>query len=64
MFRVIVLKIDLQTCRERLLNRECNFTTESEHEFSSCESSVTDPDYKLDVHSNYKDIIEQDVIMS
>ncbi|XP_018361716.1 PREDICTED: adenylate kinase 8 isoform X1 [Trachymyrmex cornetzi] len=58
--RVIVLKIDVQTCRERLLNRECNFTTESEHEFSSCESSVTDPDYKLDVHSNnYEDIIEQ-----
>ncbi|KAG5333893.1 KAD8 kinase, partial [Acromyrmex heyeri] len=57
--RVIVLKIDIQTCRKRLLNHECNFT--SEHEFS-CESSVTDPEYKLDVHfNNYKDIIEQDL---
>ncbi|XP_011059575.1 PREDICTED: adenylate kinase 8 [Acromyrmex echinatior] len=57
--RVIVLEIDIQTCRKRLLNHECNFT--SEHEFS-CESSVTDPDYKLDVHfNNYKDIIEQDL---
>lgn len=63
MFRVIVLKIDVQTYRERLLNHECNFPTESKHELSSCESSMTDPDYKLDVHSNnYKDIIEQDVI--
>ncbi|XP_018349405.1 PREDICTED: adenylate kinase 8 isoform X1 [Trachymyrmex septentrionalis] len=59
--RVIILKIDAQTCRERLLNREWNFTTESEHELSSCESSMTDSDYKLDVHSNnYKDVIEQD----
>ncbi|KAG5334543.1 KAD8 kinase, partial [Acromyrmex charruanus] len=57
--RVIVLKIDIQTCRKRLLNHECNFI--SEHEFS-CESSVTDPEYKLDVHfNNYKDIIEQDL---
>ncbi|XP_018300325.1 adenylate kinase 8 isoform X1 [Mycetomoellerius zeteki] len=60
--RVIVLKIDVQTYRERLLNHECNFPTESKHELSSCESSMTDPDYKLDVHSNnYKDIIEQDL---
>ncbi|XP_018397943.1 PREDICTED: adenylate kinase 8 [Cyphomyrmex costatus] len=60
--RVIVLKIDVQTCRERLLNRQCNFTTKSEHKFSSCESLMTDPDYKLDVYSNnYKDTIKQDL---
>lgn len=63
MFRVIVLKIDVQTCKERLLNRGCDdFIIGSEHDLSSCVSSVTGPECKLDVHSNdYKDIVE-DVI--
>jgi len=61
MFRVIVLKIDIQTCRERLLNRGLDLIIENKHDLSSCESSVTNPDCKLDVHSNDYKNIEQDV---
>lgn len=51
MFRVIVLKVDVQICRERLLDCRHNVVTE------------IDPDCKLDVYSkDYKDVVEQDVI--
>ncbi|XP_077263818.1 adenylate kinase 8 [Temnothorax americanus] len=60
--RVIVLKMDVQMCGESFLNRQCDIITKSEHDFTSCESSATDPDSKLDVYFNdYKDIIEQDL---
>ncbi|XP_011690163.1 PREDICTED: adenylate kinase 8 isoform X2 [Wasmannia auropunctata] len=61
--RVIILKIDIQTCRERLLNRECNFIAGSENDVSSWEFLMMKPDCKLDDnHSNdYKDIVEQDL---
>jgi len=66
MFRVIILKVDVQICRERLLNCRHNVVTENEHNrhyLASCESLGIDPDCKLDVYSkNYKDIVEQDVI--
>lgn len=67
MFRVIILKVDVQICRERLLNCRHN-VTENEHNrhyLASCESLGIDPDYKLNVcFKDYKDIVEQDVILS
>lgn len=66
MFRVIILKVDVQICRERLLNYRHKVVTENEHNrhyLASCESLGIDPDCKLDIYSkNYKDIVEQDVI--
>ncbi|XP_039311477.1 adenylate kinase 8 isoform X2 [Solenopsis invicta] len=60
--RVIILKVDVQTCRERLLNHPCYIITGSEHDLASSESSITDPSCKLDVYSNnYKDIVERDL---
>jgi len=54
--------MDVQTCGEKLLNHRCDVITGSEHDFTSCELSVTDSVFKLDVRSNnYKDILEQDV---
>jgi len=61
MFRVIILKIDIQTCRERLLNRGLDLITENKCDLSSCESSMTNPDCKLNVHSDDHKDIEQDV---
>ncbi|EFN60889.1 Putative adenylate kinase-like protein C9orf98-like protein [Camponotus floridanus] len=63
--RVIILKVDVQICRERLLNCRHNIVTENEHNchyLASCESLGIDPDCKLDVCSkDYKDIVEQDL---
>ncbi|XP_036143075.1 adenylate kinase 8 [Monomorium pharaonis] len=60
--RVIVLKVDVQTCREKLLNLRCNSIVRSEHDLASCDFSTTDPDCKLDVYSNdYKNTIERDL---
>ncbi|XP_029678593.1 adenylate kinase 8 [Formica exsecta] len=61
--RVIILKMDIQKCRERLLNRQYNhITTGSEHNLASCESLGVDPDYKLDAYpKDYKDVVEQDL---
>lgn len=63
MFRVIILKVDVQICRERLLNCRHNVVIKNKHNLVSCESLRIDPDCKLDVYSkDYKDIVEQDVI--
>lgn len=56
--------MDVQICRERLLNCRHNVTeNEHNHHLVSCESLGIDPDCKLDVYSkDYKNVIEQDVI--
>ncbi|XP_011863604.1 PREDICTED: adenylate kinase 8 [Vollenhovia emeryi] len=60
--RVIVLKMDVQMCGERLLNHRCDIITGSEHDLATCESSMTDSDSKLDVYSNdHGNIIEQEL---
>ncbi|XP_072767261.1 adenylate kinase 8 [Anoplolepis gracilipes] len=60
--RVIILKVDTQRCRERLLNRQYNVVTKSEQNFASCEDLKVDPDCKLDVYlKDYKDVVEQDL---
>ncbi|XP_029175832.1 adenylate kinase 8 [Nylanderia fulva] len=59
--RVIILKMDTQKCRERLLNRQFNVITGIEYNLALCESLI-DSDCKLDVYSkDYKDIVEQDL---
>ncbi|CAL1677166.1 unnamed protein product [Lasius platythorax] len=61
--RIIILKVDAQRCRERLLNRRYNVITGSEYNLASCESLVTDPDCKLDIYpKDYKDVVEQDLL--
>ncbi|XP_012228371.2 adenylate kinase 8 [Linepithema humile] len=57
--RVIILEVDIKTCRERLLNRQYNIITGSKHNLASSDSSITDQDDKLNVH--LKDDIEQDL---
>lgn len=65
MFRVIILKVNGQTCRERLLNRRYNIVTGSEHNFISSNPKTMYPDCELDIHpKDYEDTIEQDVINS
>lgn len=61
-FRVIILKVDVQVCKKRLLNRY-DVITGNEHNFALCESLEVVPDYKLNIcPKEYKDIVEQDVI--
>lgn len=63
MFRVIILKMNVQTCGERFLNHQCDIVTGSEHNLASCESSATDPDSLDPVSNDYKNI-EQDVTIT
>ncbi|EZA47873.1 Adenylate kinase [Ooceraea biroi] len=59
--RVIILEVDIETCRERLLNRRHN-TDESEHDFTSTDSFKIDLDYELNFHSeNHRNVIEQNL---
>lgn len=67
MFRVIILKVDAQKCRERLLNRRSNITNGSEHDLASCETLEAESSYELDAYPKDhdvedKDVVEQDVI--
>lgn len=67
MGRVIILKVDAQKCRERLLKRRTNITNGSEHDLASCETLEAESAYELDDYpKDYnvedKNVVEQDVI--
>ncbi|XP_050460191.1 adenylate kinase 8 [Cataglyphis hispanica] len=64
--RVIILKVDAQKFRERLLNRRSNLTNGSERDLASCETLEAESAYELDAYpkdydAKDKDVIEQDL---
>ncbi|EFN84395.1 hypothetical protein EAI_13578 [Harpegnathos saltator] len=60
--RILVLDVDSETCRLRLLNRRYNVVTGSEHDLISSDFSPMVMGFKLNVHpKDREEVVERDV---